>query len=200
MAGREENLKGGIKLPGSQSEKALCFPELVGLVKPASLPGSGCETWPGRSLCCEALVCLRKHTRVCLDTSIGETVTDRGRLQKFRPTSGQIARLGFREPEKARARKECLLQMSKQRPGRADSLARATQRRMLGNSGKELVLSLWKTLGESSQTLSICTASQTDLVLKSQFGGRVLPLQFREHLVLTLFFVVSPARPGAHGA
>lgn len=32
-----------------------------------------------------ALVCLRKHTRVYLDTSIGETVTDHGRLQKFRP-------------------------------------------------------------------------------------------------------------------
>lgn len=38
--------------------------------------------------------------------------------------SGQIARLfSFREPEKARARKECLLQMSKQRPGEQTPLA-----------------------------------------------------------------------------
>lgn len=42
---------------------------------------------------------------------------------EIQATSGQIARLGFREPEKARARKECLLQMSKQRPGEQTPLA-----------------------------------------------------------------------------
>lgn len=118
-----------------------------------------------------SFVCLRKHTRVCLDTSIGETAQTAEAV--VQATSGQIAWLGFREPEKARARKGVSLQMSKQRPQEQTPLPRATQRANAWQFRKGIgPVFMERLLGKRSNTQGICTASQTDLVLKSQVGGK----------------------------